>query len=82
MNYFHFIKIIYISGMLFVAIMLPLPSGHAAETDWKPDPNNLKGLDGVAMRCVVSSDRKFVHKLCENLEDSTTQKALAKGLRF
>ena len=54
---------------------------YAADADWKPDPKNLVGLDGVGIRCVVSSDRKFVHQMCRILIEAAVEKAAQKKLK-
>ncbi len=69
-------------AFLMVAILTSGPSVNANETDWKPDPSNLKNLDGVAVRCIVSSERKFVDQMCKTLIEVSKEKALGKKLKF
>lgn len=75
------------AAMLFLlafgsmALGLANQSLAGTKTDWKPEPANLAGLDGVGIRCVVSSDRKFVHQMCKTLIEAAEKKAAAKGLK-
>lgn len=66
---------------LMAVLTLGLSSAFAAESDWKPEPTNLTGLDGVGIRCVVSSDRKFVHQMCDILIKAAEEKATQKKLK-
>lgn len=49
---------------------------------WSPRPENLAGLDGVATRCVVSTDKSYVQDLCWQLLGAAQQKVQAKGLKY
>jgi len=75
------------AAMLFLLMLGSIGLGLAnhsyaeTKTDWKPEPANLVGLDGVGIRCVVSSDRKFVHQMCKTLIKAASEKAAAKGLK-
>ena len=70
------------STICLMAVLSPgLSSAIAAESDWKPEPRNLAGLDGIGIRCVVSSDRKFVHQMCDILIEAAVEKAAQKKLK-
>lgn len=72
-------------SFLVILFMAFFATGKVANaesgTDWDPAPENLVGLDGVGIRCVVSSDRKFVHQMCKTLIDASTKLAESKGLK-
>jgi hypothetical protein len=70
---------------LLVLALLALPflsvQALAAGEDREPLPENLAGLDGVGLRCIVSTDRAFVQKMCELLIAAGIEKAANKGLK-
>lgn len=71
-------------GLFLLALCLwAVPAGAAQKSyHWSPRPENLKGLDGIVTRCVVSTDKNFVHDICRNLLNAAQRKVWAAGLKY
>jgi len=67
--------------LVWLVVILSSVGAMAANQDWKPRPENLTGIDGVGIRCIVSSDREFVHKMCKTLIEAGMEKASAAGIK-